>query len=332
MGKLTVEGIQTLTKPGRYGDGGTLFLIVAPGGSKSWVQRVTIDGKRRDIGLGGFPVVSLVTARRRAFDHRVAIAEGRNPLGERHKTAIPSFREATQRTFEANRPRWRNDKHVKNWLQSIARYAFPVIGDMAVNRIDRGNVLSILTPIWTSRAETARRLRQRIRTVLRWCEAHGFTEHNAAGEAIDGALPAMPKLKAHYRTLPYKEVAVALETGKASEASMAAKLALRFLVLTAVRSGEARGATWAEIDMDAQEWRIPGERMKGGVEQRVPLSNTALDVLERARMLRDESDLLFPSPMKRGRPLSDMTLTKLLRDVGLAERTTVHVFRSAFRT
>ena len=114
MGKLTVKGIQTLTEPGRYGDGGTLFLCVAPGGSKSWVQRVTIDGKRRDIGLGGFPVVSLATARKRAFDNRVAIAEGRNPLGERRKTAIPSFREASKRTFEANRPLWRNEKHVKN--------------------------------------------------------------------------------------------------------------------------------------------------------------------------------------------------------------------------
>ena len=169
MGKLTVKGIQTLTKPGRYGDGGTLFLSIAPGGSKSWVQRVTIDGKRRDIGLGGFPVVSLATARKRAFDNRVAIAEGRNPLGERRKTAIPSFREASKQTFEANRPLWRNEKHAKNWLRSLEKYACPVIGDMAVNRIDRGEVLSILTPIWTSRPETARRLRQRIRTVLRWC-------------------------------------------------------------------------------------------------------------------------------------------------------------------
>ena len=331
MGKLTVKGIQTLTEPGRYGDGGTLFLCVAPGGSKSWVQRVTIDGKRRDIGLGGFPVVSLATARKRAFNNRVAIAEGRNPLGEKGKTAIPSFREASKQTFEANRPLWRNEKHAKNWHRSLEKYAFPVIGDLAVNRIDRGDVLSILTPIWTSRAETARRLRQRIRAVLRWCEAHGFVEYNAAGEAIDGALPHIPTAKEHFRALPYQDVTAALETVESSKASMAAKLCFRFLVLTATRSGEARGATWSEIDLNTREWRIPATRMKGGVEHRVPLSEPALEVLERAQVLRDESDLVFPSPTKKGRPLSDMTLTKLLRDVGLAERTTVHGFRSSFR-
>ena len=331
MGKLTVKGIQSLTKPGRYGDGGTLFLCIAPGGSKSWVQRVTIDGKRRDIGLGGFPVVGLATARKRAFDNHVAIAEGRNPLGERRKIAIPSFREASQRTFEANRPRWRNEKHAKNWLQSLEKYAFPVFGDTAVNRIDRGEVLAVLTPIWTSRAETAQRLRQRIRTVLRWCEAHGFVEYNAAGEAIDGALPHNPTAKKHFRALPYQDVTAALETVESSKASMAAKWCFRFLVLTATRSGEARGATWSDIDLNTREWRIPANRMKGGVEHRVPLSEPALEVLERAQVLRDESDLVFPSPTKKGRSLSDMTLTKLLRDVGLAERTTVHGFRSSFR-
>ena len=141
----------------------------------------------------------------------------------------------------------------------------------------------------------------------------------------------MPKLKAHFRALPYREVAGALDTVEASGASMAAKLCLRFVVLTASRSGEARAATWAEIDMDAREWRIPAERMKGGVEHRVPLSDAAVAVLEQARMLDDESGVVFPSPMKLGRPLSDMTLTKVLRDTGLAERCTVHGFRSSFR-
>ena len=335
MGKLTVRGVEAKTKPGRYGDGGTLFLHVAPGGSKSWVQRVTIDGQRRDIGLGGFPVVSLAKARRRAFDNRVAISDGLNPVGEKRakkpKATIPTFREAAAQTFEANKHRGRNDKHVKNWMQSLERYAFTVVGDMPVDRIGREDVLRILTPIWTSRPETARRLRQRIRAVLRWCEAHGFIEHNAAGDGIDGALPAMPKLKAHFRALPYQEVAGALDTVEASGASMAAKLCLRFVVLTASRSGEARAATWGEIDMDAREWRIPAERMKGGVEHRVPLSDAAVAVLEQARMLDDESAVVFPSPMKRGRPLSDMTLTKVLRDTGLAERCTVHGFRSSFR-
>ena len=153
-----------------------------------------------------------------------------------------------------------------------------------------------------------------------WCWAHGYVSENVAGEGIDGALPRMPAVKQHFRALPYSEVAAALETVEASRASEAAKLCRRFLILTAARSGEARGATWTEVDAGAREWRIPGDRMKGGAGHRVPLSDAALAVLERARALDDGSGLIFPSPLKAGRPLSNMTLTKILRDQGLADR------------
>ena len=178
--------------------------------------------------------------------------------------------------------------------------------------------------------ETARRVRQRIRTILGWAMAHGFVEYNIV-EAITGALPAMPVVKEHHRALPYREVKAALATVEASKASLAVKLCFRFTVLTAARSGEARGAVWSEIDFDAREWRIPSMRMKNGTKHRVPLSNAALAVLEQVRMLNDESDLIFPSPRKPGHPLNDMAMTKLLRDVKLAERATVHGFRSSFR-
>ncbi len=161
--------------------------------------------------------------------------------------------------------------------------------------------------------------------------SHDFTETNPAGEVIDGALPPMSKVKAHFRSLPYQEVGTALKTVDASQASLSAKLCFRFLVLTAARSGEARAATWDEIDMQAQVWRIPSERMKASVEHRVPLSVQALDVLAQAYTLRDESGLVFPSPLKAGSPMSDMTLTKVLRSTGLAERATVHGFRSSFK-
>ena len=176
-----------------------------------------------------------------------------------------------------------------------------------------------------------RKQRNRIRAVLSWCQAHGFIEHNVAGEMIDGALPAMPAVKEHFRALPYTEVPAALETVEASGASLVAKLCFRFLVLAAARSGEARGATWSEIDFEKSEWRIPANRMKAGVEHRVPLSDAALTVLEQAQILRDGSDLIFPSSIKRATPLSDMALTKVLRTTGLAIRTTVHGFRSSFR-
>ena len=331
MGKLTAAKIKSLFQPGLHGDGGTLYLSVAPGGSKSWVQRLTIDGKRRDVGLGGFPLVGLAEARERAFENRKLARAGGDPLVAKRRARVPRFREAAQRTFEANRPRWRNAKVEKTWMQQMELHAFPILGDMPVDKIGREGVLRVLTPIWTTKPEAARKLRQRIRATLRWAEARGHVEFNVAGEAITGALPAMPAVKQHFRALPYREVATALATVEASGASLAAKLCLRLLVLTAARSGEARGATWTEIDLDAREWRISGGRMKAGVEHRVPLSDAALAVLEQARRLGDDSDLIFPSPMRRGRLLSDMTLTKVLRDTGLADRATVHGFRSSFR-
>ena len=173
--------------------------------------------------------------------------------------------------------------------------------------------------------------RQRIRTVLKWAMAHEFVEHNAAGEGIDGALPAMRRFKAHHRALPHAEVPAALETIDGSPAGLAAKLCMRFLVLTAARSGEVRGSRWSEVDMELATWTIPGERMKGGRQHVVPLSDPALAALHEAEQLRDDSGLLFPSLRKRGSPLSDMSLTKVLRDCGLADRATVHGFRSAFR-
>ena len=332
MGNLTAAKLKALSTPGLHGDGGTLYMRVALGGSKSWIQRLTVGGKRRDIGLGGWPLVTLADARDLAFENRRLARRGGDPLADKRRTKAPTFHEAAERTFEANRARWRNNKTTSNWLQGMAKRVLPVLGDMRVDTIGREDVLRILTPIWTSRPEIARKLRSRIRAVLAWAQAHGHVEHNVAGEAIDGALPSMPAVKAHFRALPYPEVGAALETVQTSRASVSAKACLRFLVLTACRSGEARGATWAEIDLQSCEWRIPAARMKGGAEHRVPLSDAALSVLEAVRPVRDRHDLLFPSPSRPGKPLSDMTLTKVLRDTGLADRTTVHGFRTAFRT
>ena len=331
MGKLTIAAIKRLERPGRHGDGGTLYLYIAPGGTKSWVQRISIDGRQRDIGLGPWPVVSLAEARDLAIDNRRLVRRGGDPVADKRRAKVPTFREAAVRTFEANRSRWRNAKVAANWLQQLERHAFPQLGNVRVDRIDREAVLKVLTPIWTAKPEAARKVRQRISATLRWAEAHGYIDRNPAGEAIDGALPAQPAIKDHLRALPYREVGEALATIEASGASIAAKLCLRFLVLTAARSGEARGAIWAEIDMEAREWRIPGSRMKAGVEHRVPLSDAAFDVLDQARAIGDGSDLVFPSPRRPGRELSDMTLTKVLRTTGIAERATVHGFRSSFR-
>jgi integrase len=332
MGRVTAKMVKALERPGRYGDGGTLYLVVAPGGSKSWVQRLTIGGTRRDLGLGGFPLVTLAEAREQAFDNRRQARRGRNPLADRRRAATPTFEQAAGRALEANRARWRNAKTATNWTESMTKHAFPVFGSQRVDQIGREDVLRVLTPIWTSKPELARKIRQRIRATLQWAMAHGHVDRNVAGEAIDGALPAMPAVAAHFRALPYGEVRHALELIDASRASLSAKACLRFVALTACRSGEARGATWDEVDLESREWRIPAARMKAEAEHRIPLSDAALAVLESVGSLRDRSDLLFPSPQRSGRPLSDMTLTKVLRDTGLAGRATVHGFRASFRT
>ena len=276
--------------------------------------------------------MTLAEARELAFENRRLARRGGDPLAGRRRAKAPTFEQAAVRTFEANRARWRHAKTATNWAGSMAKYAYPVFGERPVDQIGREDVLRVLTPIWTSKPAVSRKLRQRIRAVLAWAQAHGHVEHNPAGEAIDGALPAMPAVRAHFRALPYPEVAAALDTVEASRASESAKACLRFLVLTACRSGEARGATWDEIDIDAGLWVIPASRMKGGAEHRQPLSAAALAPLEAVRPFADTSGLVFPSPSRPGRPLSDMTLTKVLRDTGLAERATVHGFRTAFRT
>ena len=177
MARLTVATVRALSEPGRYSDGGTLFMNVALGGSKSWIQRLTIHGKRRDIGLGGFPLVTLAEAREQAFENRRLARRGGDPLAARRRPKVPTFREAAERTFEANRGRWRSTKTSANWLQGMAKRVLPVIGDLPVDRIGREDVLRILTPIWTDRPEIARKLRSRIRAVLAWL---------ALGERPDG--------------------------------------------------------------------------------------------------------------------------------------------------
>ena len=329
QGKLTVRTVRAINEPGLYGDGNTLYLRVAPGGSKQWVQRLTVNGCRRDIGLGGCGWVTLAEAREAAQENRRVARRGGDPLAMRRPRGIPRFRDAARQTFEALKPRWRSKKAAANWWAHLERHAFPIIGDIPVDRIGRTDLLRVLAPIWTEKPESARRVRRNVRATFQWAMAHGWIETNPAGEAIDGALPAQPSVRSHLRALPYRELPVALDTIESCGASPIVKLALRFLILTAGRSGEVRGAIWTEIREDV--WTIPGTRMKAGTEHRVPLSAPALTILEQALAYRDDSALIFPSPVRRGRTFSDMTLTRVLRNTGLAERATVHGFRSSFR-
>ena len=340
MGALTAMKIKNASKPGKYGDGNGLYLNIAKGGSKSWIQRVVVAGKRKEIGLGGFPAVTLGKARELLADNRASVADGRDPVAERRKVApaMPTFEQAARKVHKRNSAGYKSVKHSKNWFQMLEKYTLTCaesIGDLPIDQIDRIHVLNILTPIWTTKTETARRIRQRIREIFTWAMGHGYIDTNPAGDAIDGALGRQPNTKKHFRAVHHSELPAALETIRSSTASPSAKLALRFCALTAARSGECRGAVWAEIDWDKRLWTIPANRMKGkqGQEQehRVPLSDAALDVLGEAWELRETGDYIFPSPMKARAGLSDMTLTKILRSTGLADRMTVHGLRSTFK-
>lgn len=329
MGKLTAVKIRSLTEPGRYSDGDGLFLEINGKGAGSWILRVQNNGKRQDIGLGSTKSVPLKDARDAAFATRQKIAQGIDPVAERkqQRQTIPTFREAARLVHEEHEKAWKNGKHQNQWIATLTTYAFPKIGDLTVDKIEGPAIRDVLSPIWLSKPETARRVRQRIGTVLDWACAKGFRATEAPMRSISKGLPRQPKKDGHFAAMPYADVPAFVE--KLRERESVGQLALEALILTATRSGEIRGATWAELDLKAALWTIPAARMKMGKVHIVPLSPEAVAVFERAQRYRaGASDLVFPGQNVK-RPLSDMTLLKILRDMELM--VTVHGFRSAFR-
>jgi integrase len=328
MGNLTATAVAKAKAPGRYGDGEGLALIVSKGGSKSWIVRVQKDGRRRDIGLGSASKVPLKLARERAAEVRQKIELGIDPVAERAKAAgIPTFSVAVKKVHAENAPSWKNPKHKAQWINTLETYAVPSLGNRSVADIDAAAVRDCLAAIWLEKPETARRLRQRIATVIDWAVAKGYRATGLAMPVIDKALPKQRGKVKHHAALPYAELPVF--TAKIRETESLGRLALEAVILTAARSGEVRNMTWGELDLAAATWTVPAERMKAGREHVVPLSKQAVALLERMKAHRREyTDLVFPG-QKRGKPLSDMTLTKALRDMGVS--VTAHGFRSTFR-
>lgn len=324
---LTARMVQTVTEPGKYFDGHGLFLRVDKSGSKFWVQRIVINGKRSELGLGSPDFVSLADARIAAYENRRLARSGGDPLAERRKAqAVLTFEEAAREVHKIHLPTWRNPKHGDQFINTLATYAFPVIGSKKVTEVQTGDILEVLQPIWLTKAETARRIRQRMGTVMKWSIAKGFRKDNPV-DAVDKGLPKQTTKTKNRKALPYDEVAGCLDTIAATSAGLSTRLCFEFLVLTCVRSNEAREATWSEIDMKAKVWTIPAERMKMDRPHRIPLSKRAVSVLERAGGLDDE--LVFPGT-KKGKPLSDATLLKLIRENGF--EVDIHGFRTSFRT
>ena len=314
--------------PGRHADGNGLFLYVKPEGTRSWIQRIVIRGRRREMGLGSVALVSLAEARELALANRKLARSGGDPLADKRRSqGVPTFAEAARRVVEQKRAGWRGRWHAQNWLRSLERYAFPRIGSRPVSEVNSADVLEILTPIWHVKPETARAVRQRIRSVLEWAVAMEMRMDNPCDRVLP-VLGPQGDIVQHMQALPHKDVAAAVETVRSSRsAASAIKLALEFLVLTAARSSEARLVTWDEMDVAGQVWTISAARMKAKREHRVPPCGRAVEILEAARTLGTGSGLVFP--MRSGNPIAASTLPKMLRQHGISA--VAHGFRSSFR-
>ena len=279
-------------------------------------------------GLGSFPSVSLAEARKSAA---TAVKEAKATAAaapEPEQNPVPTFGRASRDYIAANAPGWSNPKHRQQWTNTLAKYADPIIGNKRIDEIGTADVLAVLSPIWVSKRETASRVRQRMEKIFDWAIVHGQRDRaNPATKAILVGLPKVKQAKEHHRALPYSEVPAALHRVGLSTAYPATKLAFKFLVLTAARSGEVRGATWDEIDWDARMWTVPATRMKAGRSHRVPLSDQALALLRDARGLGTGEGLIFPA--KEGGTMSDMVFTALLRR--LKVDSVPHGMRSSFR-
>ena len=328
---LSAAFARTVTQPGRYGDGrGSygLSLLVKPTAngrlSKTWSQRVRFHGRVTNIGLGPYPIVTLAEARKKAVTNRRTIEKGLDPRGSR----VPSFSQATEKVIAIHAAGWKpGGKSEKQWRSSLSTYAYPRLGRRPVDRITTADVMACLLPIWHTRTETARRIRQRIGAVMRWAIAQGYRTDNPAGDAIGAALPSNMGPRRHHPALPHTDVAASLATIRASAAYPTTILAFEFLILTACRSGEIRGARWDEINLDEATWTIPPTRMKTARQHRVPLPTRAVELLTEAQRFRDPSGLVFPSAT--GQQLSDATLSKLMREHNIPA--VPHGYRSSFR-
>ena len=314
--------------PGRHADGNGLYLFVQPTGTRSWVQRLVIRGRRRELGLGAATLVPLAKAREQALANRMLARSGGDPLAEKRRVqGVPTFAEAARRVLEQKRGGWRGRRHAQTWWRSMERYVFPRIGGRPISEVHAADMLEILTPIWHVKAATAREVRQRVRSVLEWSIALDMRNDNPCDRVLP-VLGPQNDIVTHRPALPHKDVAAAIETVRTSRSGQpAVKLAFEFLVLTAARSAEARLATWAEIDTADRVWTIPALRMKAKREHRVPLCGRALAILDAARALGDGNPLVFP--MRSGRPISASTLPKVLRYHRVAA--VAHGFRSSFR-
>jgi integrase len=343
MHRLSPAFVRRCTKPGVYFDGGGLRFRVYPNKTRLWVMRIVVGGRRRDISLGAFPSIPLADARSQAEVIRKAVAQGRDPTPQKRPADAlsshprASMREDERSTFEqswrafwaAKEPQLSNGKHRDQWVTTMKTYVLPHIGHRPVADVTPSEVIQLLTPIWHTKEETARRVLQRIDAVFMSAITRQLREKVSPCLGVARELGNRRISRAHYAALPHAEVPAFLTRLRTRRGPLASRLAFEFLILTATRSGETRGATWAEIDLADRCWTIPLYRVKTRVTHIVPLSDRALAILREAKAEHRDSNLCFPNA--KGKLFSDMVFTKTLRDMGLGERATAHGFRTAFK-
>jgi integrase len=337
--RLTERTVRNLDAPGYHPDGGGLYLQISKSKTKSWIFRFTMNGKTRDMGLGSAAFVSLADARARASEARALVAVGVDPiahgagLSRSPEPAAPparTFRDFADDYVKARLVEWKNEKHGAQWSATLEQYAYPVIGDMGLDAIDTPDVLRVLEPIWAEKSETASRLRGRIERILAAASVRGLRPATNPARWAGHLREALPPKRSAvpFAALPYAEIPSFMAKLRARNGI--GPRALEFTILTASRSGESRGARWTEFDLAERLWTVPAERMKAGRPHVVPMSERSLEILDEMKPLRDlDGGFVFPG-MKPGRPLSDMTLTALLRSMGYV--ITAHGFRAAFKT
>ena len=331
--RLTAAFARTVTEPGVYSDGrgahGLRLVVRSRSGGgvrKSWAQRLNVNGRPLNLGLGPYPIVTLADARDQALANARHAYRGLDPRGDRQRA--PTFAEAFETVVALHAANWSDGgRSEKQWRSSMATYVLPSLGAKSVADVTAGDILAVLTPLWATKAETARRLKGRLSAVLRWAVAQQYRPDDPTA-AVAAALPSNNGHRGHFAALAHSDIPAALATIDASAAQAATKLVIRFLALTATRSSEARDATWNEINTNTATWAIPAARTKTRKPHRVPLSTQALTILAQARQLAHSGDLIFPGPT--GRALSSEALSKLFRELAISG--TPHGLRSSFRS
>ncbi len=341
INRLTALQVQKLSKPGYHADGAGLHLCVKATGGKSWIFRYRYGGKEREMGLGPLHTVSLAEAREKALAQRKMLLDGVDPLAAKHASEVQrKLAEASVITFDtaatsyiaSHRAGWKNEKHAEQWTNTLTTYASPVFGSLPVADITTPLVLRVLEPIWTTKTETASRVRGRVEKILDWCKTQGYrTGDNPAAWRghLENLLSAPQKTKKveHHPALPWREVGAFMQELRTMPGTAA--LATEFIILTNCRTSEAINATWAEFDLGEKRWTIPAERMKAAKEHVIPLSEPALAVLQRLKAEAKEGEFVFPGG-KKNTALSNMACLALLKRMGRGDLT-VHGFRSSFR-